>query len=122
MTNVAQVLSEKMHQAIYTIRPDSNVLEAITLMADTRIGALVVTHDDKGVGMLSSRDSTRKIALMQRTSFDTTVNEIMTSKVITVNTATSVEDCLSLMTERHLRHLPVVEHEKLIGLISIGDL
>jgi CBS domain-containing protein len=122
MTNVAQVLSEKTHQAIYTIRPDSTVLEAITLMADKGIGALVVTHEDHVVGILSERDYTRKIALMQRTSFDTTVNEIMTAKVITVNTATTVEDCLSLMTERHLRHLPVVEHEKLIGLISIGDL
>ena len=74
------------------------------------------------VGILSERDYTRKIALMQRTSFDTTVNEIMTPKVITVTSATSVEDCLALMTDRHLRHLPVVENDKLIGLISIGDL
>src|SRR5690606_12897190 len=111
MTNVAQVLSEKMHQSIYTIRPDSTVLETITLMSDKGIGALVVTHEDNVVGILSERDYTRKIALMQRTSFDTTVNEIMTAKEITVNTANTEEDCISLMTERHLRHLPVVEHE-----------
>lgn len=122
MTNVAQVLSDKVHQAVYTIRPDSTVLEAISLMAEKGIGALVVTHEDSVVGILSERDYTRKIALMQRTSFDTTVNEIMTSKVITVTSATSVEDCLALMTDRHLRHLPVVENDKLIGLISIGDL
>ncbi|MFW2045796.1 CBS domain-containing protein [Acinetobacter variabilis] len=122
MTNVAQVLSDKVHQAVYTIRPDSTVLEAISLMAEKGIGALVVTHEDSVVGILSERDYTRKIALMQRTSFDTTVNEIMTPKVITVTSATSVEDCLALMTDRHLRHLPVVENDKLIGLISIGDL
>lgn len=122
MTNVAQVLSNKVHQAVYTIRPDSTVLEAISLMAEKGIGALVVTHEDSVIGILSERDYTRKIALMQRTSFDTTVNEIMTPKVITVTSATSVEDCLALMTDRHLRHLPVVENDKLIGLISIGDL
>lgn len=122
MTNVAQVLSDKVHQAVYTIRPDSTVLEAISLMAEKGIGALVVTHEDSVIGILSERDYTRKIALMQRTSFDTTVNEIMTPKVITVTSATSVEDCLALMTDRHLRHLPVVENDKLIGLISIGDL
>jgi CBS domain-containing protein len=122
MTKVAQVLGDKAHQAIYTIRPDSTVLEAISLMAEKGIGALVVTHEDNVVGILSERDYTRKIALMHRTSFNTTVNEIMTPKVITVTSATTVEYCLELMTERHLRHLPVVEQDKLIGLISIGDL
>ena len=122
MTNVAQVLKHKEHQAIYTIKPDATVLEAITLMADKGIGAVVVTHEEQVVGILSERDYTRKIALMQRTSFNTTVNEIMTPKVITVTSGTTVENCLELMTDRHLRHLPVVENEKLIGLISIGDL
>ena len=122
MTNVAQVLGDKVHQAVYTIRPDSTVLEAISLMAEKGIGALVVTHEDSVVGILSERDYTRKIALMQRTSFDTTVNEIMTPKVITVTSATSVEDCLALMTDRHLRHLPVLDNGKLVGFISIGDL
>ncbi|HJF27268.1 CBS domain-containing protein [Acinetobacter bohemicus] len=122
MTNVAQVLKAKVHQIIYTIHPDATVLEAITLMADKGIGAVVVTQEDKVVGILSERDYTRKIALMQRSSVDTTVNEIMTPKVITVTTGSTVENCLELMTDHHLRHLPVVENEKLIGLISIGDL
>ena len=79
-------------------------------------------HEGQVVGILSERDYTRKIALMERSSYDTTVNEIMTAKVLTVTQSTSVEDCLSLMTDRHLRHLPVVENDKLVGLVSIGDL
>jgi CBS domain-containing protein len=122
MSNVAQVIQDKVEQTIFTIRPESTVLEAISLMADKGIGALVVTVQDKVVGILSERDYTRKVVLMERTSKETTVNEIMTAKVVTVTKSTSVEDCLSLMTDRHLRHLPVLENEKLVGLISIGDL
>jgi len=122
MTKVAQVLQDKSEQTIFTIRPDSTVFEAITLMADKGIGALVVTEDERVVGIVSERDYTRKVALMERTSFTTNVSEIMTATVLTVTTGTSVEDCLELMTVRHLRHLPVVENERLIGLISIGDL
>ena len=122
MTTVAQVLQDKAEQAIYTIAPHETVLKAITLMAEKGIGALVVTHEDSVVGILSERDYTRKVALMQRTSFDTTVNEIMTAKVLTITRSASIEDCLDLMTDKHLRHLPVVENDKLIGLISIGDL
>lgn len=122
MTTVAQVLKDKTYQEIYTISPDATVLEAISLMAQKGIGALVVTNDDGVVGILSERDYTRKIALMERTSFDTTVNEIMTSSVITVTTAATVEECLELMTDRHLRHLPVIEKNVLKGFISIGDL
>ena len=122
MTTVAQVLQAKPQHAIHTIAPDETVLKAISLMADKGIGALVVTHEDKVVGILSERDYTRKIALMERTSFNTTVNEIMTAKVLTITRTATVEDCLELMTDKHLRHLPVVENERLIGLISIGDL
>ena len=122
MTNVAQVIQNKIEQNIFTISPESTVLEAISLMADKGIGALVVTDQDKVVGILSERDYTRKIILMERTSKETTVSEIMTAKVLTVTKSNSVEDCLDLMTDRHLRHLPVVENDKLIGLISIGDL
>ncbi|MGE8683706.1 MAG: CBS domain-containing protein [Acinetobacter sp.] len=122
MTTVAQVLKDKTYQEIYTISPDATVLEAISLMAQKGIGALVVTNEDGVVGILSERDYTRKIALMERTSFDTTVNEIMTSSVITVTTAATVEECLELMTDRHLRHLPVIEENVLKGFISIGDL
>ena len=122
MTTVAQVLKDKTYQEIYTISPDATVLEAISLMAQKGIGALVVTNEDGVVGILSERDYTRKIALMERTSFDTTVNEIMTSSVITVTTTATVEECLELMTDRHLRHLPVIEENVLKGFISIGDL
>ena len=122
MTNVAQVIQDKIEKTIFTISPESTVLEAISLMADKGIGALVVTDQEKVVGILSERDYTRKVILMERTSKETTVNEIMTTKVLTVTKSTSVEDCLGLMTDRHLRHLPVVENEKLVGLISIGDL
>ncbi len=122
MTNVAQVLQDKPTQDIYTIHPEATVLEAISMMADKGIGAIVVTEEDQVAGILSERDYTRKIVLMERTSLDTTVSQIMTSNVITVDCNTSVPDCLSLMTDKHLRHLPVVEADKLVGLVSIGDL
>lgn len=122
MTNVAQVLHEKREHIVYTISPDATVLEAITLMADKGIGALVVVENDAVAGILSERDYMRKITLMERSSDNTLVSEIMTAKVFTVDKSFSVEDCLQLMTDRHLRHLPVVENGKLQGLISIGDL
>lgn len=122
MTNVAQVLHEKREHTVYTISPDATVLEAITLMADKSIGALVVVENDAVAGILSERDYMRKITLMERSSDNTLVSEIMTAKVFTVDKSFSVEDCLQLMTDRHLRHLPVVENGKLQGLISIGDL
>ena len=122
MTNVAQVLQDKIEQTTFTISPEATVLEAISLMANKGIGAVVVTDQDKVVGILSERDYTRKVMLMERTSKETAVQEIMTAKVLTVTKSTSVETCLDLMTDRHLRHLPVVENDRLIGLISIGDL
>ena len=122
MTNVAQVIQHKADQQVFTISPDSTVLEAISVMADKGIGAFVVTDGDRIVGILSERDYTRKIALMERSSYSTTVNEIMTSSVLTVTLSHTVEDCLQLITDRHLRHLPVVEQDKLVGLVSIGDL
>ena len=122
MTTVAQVIQNKLGQEIHTISPDSTVLQAITLMANKGIGAVVVTENDKVVGILSERDYTRKIALTQRTSDHTTVAEIMTPKVISVTRHNTVDECLGLMTDRHLRHLPVMDGETLIGFISIGDL
>ena len=123
MSNVATVLKDKGNTAIYTVTPDTTVLDAIKLMADKGIGALVVTDDAGNVaGILSERDYTRKVILMERTSKDTLVSEIMTAKVLTVTTNVLVKECLKLMTDKHLRHLPVVEDEKLIGLVSIGDL
>ncbi|AXQ22700.1 CBS domain-containing protein [Acinetobacter wuhouensis] len=122
MTTVAQVIQDKIGREVYTISPSATVLEAITLMANKGIGAVVVTEDSKLVGILSERDYTRKIALMQRTSDHTTVAEIMTSKVISVTPSHTVEQCLELMTDGHLRHLPVLEEGVLVGFVSIGDL
>ena len=123
MTKVIHVLQDKAHHEIYTIRPEATVLEAISLMADKGIGALVVTDQNNHVvGILSERDYTRKVILMERTSKSTTVSEIMTAKVLTVTKNTSVKECLNLITDHHLRHLPVLDNEKLVGFISIGDL
>jgi CBS domain-containing protein len=122
MTIVAQVIKNKSEQDIFTISPEATVLEAIKIMADKGIGALVVADGEKVVGILSERDYTRKVTLMERSSYSTTVAEIMTSKVITVSLNNTVEECLQLMTDRHLRHLPVLDNEKLVGFISIGDL
>ena len=122
MTIVAQVIKNKAVQSIFTISPNATVLEAIKIMADKGVGALVVAEDEKVVGIFSERDYTRKIALMERTSESTLVSDIMTSKVISVGLNHTVEECLQLMTDRHLRHLPVLDQEKLVGFTSIGDL
>ncbi len=122
MTIVAQVINNKAEQSIFTISPNATVLEAIKIMADKGVGALVVAEDEKLLGIFSERDYTRKIALMDRSSSNTLVADIMTAKVITVNLSHTVEECLDLMTDRHLRHLPVLENDKLVGFISIGDL
>ena len=122
MTIVAQVIKNKAVQSIFTISPNATVLEAIKIMADKGVGALVVAEDEKVVGIFSERDYTRKIALMERSSNNTLVSDIMTSKVISVSLNNTVEECLNLMTDRHLRHLPFLENEKLVGFISIGDL
>ena len=122
MTSVAQVIKNKAVQSVFTISPNDTVLEAIKIMADKGVGALVVAVDEKVVGIFSERDYTRKIALMERSSNSTLVADIMTAKVISVGLNHTVEECLGLMTDRHLRHLPVLEKEKLVGFISIGDL
>ncbi len=122
MTTVAHVLQAKAEQETISIRPDATVLEAISLMANKGIGAVLVIEENKVVGILSERDYTRKIALMQRSSDHTLVSEIMTPRVISVQRSNTVESCLELMTDKHLRHLPVIENEQLLGLISIGDL
>ncbi len=122
MKTVADILRSKANSQIYTIWPSATVLEALTLMADKGIGALVVMENDSVAGILSERDYARKIALMERSSYTTEVSEIMTSNVMTVTPGQTIEFCMELMTERRLRHLPVLENDKLIGLISIGDL
>lgn len=122
MKTVADILKSKSNAQIYTISPTATVLEAISLMADKGIGALVVTEGEAVVGIVSERDYARKIVLMERSSYNTEVSHIMSSDVMTVSPKQSNEFCMTLMTEKRLRHLPVIDGGKLIGLISIGDL
>jgi len=106
---------------IISISPDATVLAAITLMSEKNVGALPVMDGAKLVGILSERDYARKVILMGRVSNETLVKEIMTDKVITVTMENSTTECIDLMTEKQLRHLPVVENGKVTGIISIGD-
>ncbi|MCV4342097.1 CBS domain-containing protein [Pseudomonas capsici] len=124
MKTVAQLLKLKseQHQQVHTIGPDQMVLDALRLMADKNIGALPVVAGGVVVGVVSERDYARKVILKGRSSVGTPVSAIMSSKVITVDSHQSVETCMNIMTDNHLRHLPVVESGELLGLLSIGDL
>lgn len=122
MKTVAQIIQTKKIQQVYTIDAESTVLKALQVMADNNIGALPVTENGKVVGVISERDYARKCVLRGRASVGTMVREIMSSPVITVTPQQSVPECLSLITARHLRHLPVIENDQLVGLVSIGDL
>jgi CBS domain-containing protein len=122
MKTVAHVLSSKPDQTVYTITPTASVFDAVKLMAEKSIGALVVKEGEKVVGIITERDYARKIVLMARSSGDTPVRDIMTSSVMYVRPDQASEECMVLMTENRLRHLPVLDGGKLIGLISIGDL
>jgi len=107
---------------IWFVTPDATVFDAISKMAEKNVGALVVMEDDKLVGILSERDYTRKVMLRGKRSRETPVREIMSIELTTVNSKESVDDCLRFMTEKRVRHLPVVDDGKLRGVISIGDL
>lgn len=122
MRTVAQVIQTKQIQQVHTIGADETILRALQLMAEHNIGALPVTEDGQVIGVISERDYSRKCVLKGRASVGTMVREIMSSPVTTVTPKQSVSECLSLITDRHLRHLPVVEDGRLVGLVSIGDL
>lgn len=122
MTVVAEILKSKPDGKVHSIRPTASVLEALQSMADLGIGALLVMEGSAIVGIVTERDYARKIALMGRTSVATLVRDVMTTKVMYVDPAQTSEECMALMTENRLRHLPVVEGDALVGLISIGDL
>jgi CBS domain-containing protein len=122
MKSVAHILKSKPDQAVHTIAPAASVFEAVKLMAEKNIGALVVKEGEKIVGIITERDYARKIVLMARSSKETTVREIMTSPAMYVSPVQRSEECMALMTENRLRHLLVIDGGKLIGLISIGDL
>jgi CBS domain-containing protein len=119
--NVRDILREK-GAAVYSISPDATVYDALKLMAEKNVGALVVFDQDRIVGMISERDYARKIVLRNKFSRETKVKEIMTAEIIIVTPAVDLEQCMRLMTERRLRHLPVVEKDRMVGIISIGDI
>ena len=121
MVRVKQLLANKGHE-VWSIDADQPVLEAIRVMADKRIGALPVTRDGKLVGVISERDYARKVVLLGRSSEDTPVAQIMSSPVVTVSPAEDVRQCMQIMTQRRIRHLPVLEDGRMIGVVSIGDL
>ncbi len=121
MVNVRQLLARKGHN-VHTIRPDASVLEALQLMAQYDVGALVVLGEAGDVvGLLSERDYARKVILRGKQSSETRVDEIMDEKPACIRSAQSIDDCMLLMTERRTRHLPVVENGQIAGVISIGD-
>ena len=121
MRTVDQVLKGKGAE-LFRIGPDDPVLEAIRVMADKHVGALLVMRGEALAGILSERDYARKVVLLGRSSADTPVAQIMSSPVTTVTRSATVNECLELMTERRIRHLPVLENDRVLGMLSIGDL
>ena len=120
MTTVRNILQTKRPE-IWSVEPKTPVMTALKLMDEKNIGALVVARAGSVLGILSERDYARKLVLKGRSSSDATVQDLMTSSVITVTPDQSMDQCMDLMTSKRIRHLPVVENDKLIGLISIGD-
>lgn len=118
--NIKQVLEKKGYD-IWTVNSNSSVFDALKLMAEKNIGALIVLENDKIVGIFSERDYARKVILHGKSSRDTLVKEIMSINVIIANPENTVEECMALMVKNRIRHLPILEIDKLIGIISIGD-
>jgi len=121
MKTIKDVLRDK-GQAVWTIDVNALVLDALELMAEKEIGALMVMEDGRLAGVMSERDYARKVVLLGRSSKDTPVREIMTRKVLYVKPEQTVEECMALMTEKHVRHMPVLDGDSMIGVVSIGDI
>ncbi len=115
-----QLLSDKSYE-LYSVTPDTMVFDAIKLMAEVKVGALLVLEDEQLVGIVSERDYARKIILESRSSRDTPVRDVMTNVVLTVTPEQSIDECLVLMSKHHIRHLPVAENGKPIGMLSVMD-
>lgn len=121
MISIRQLLERKGSE-VWSTSPDSSVYEALQLLAEKDVGALLVLQDGGLVGIVSERDYARKVVLHGMTSMKTPVKEIMTEEVITVGPGSTVEEAMALMTDKHIRHLPVLEGESIVGVVSIGDL
>ena len=118
---ISEILNHK-GTTVWSIAPDATVFEAILMMTEKNVGALLVTEKGKLVGIVSERDYTRKVVIKGKASKTTAVREILSSHVISVSPSHTVEECMRLMTDHHFRHLPVLDGEKVVGIISIGDL
>jgi CBS domain-containing protein len=118
---VRSILAHKKASAVWSIGPDAMVFNAIQLMDERNVGAVPVLDNKALVGIVSERDCIRKVIIKGRSAKDTSVNDIMTKQVLTVNPGSSVTECMRIMTERRVRHLPVLEGTKLVGILSIGD-
>lgn len=121
MPSILQVLASKGSQ-VWSISPDATVFAGLTLMADKNIGALLILENDRPVGIMSERDYARKIILEGRSSRETRIRSIMTTRLVSVSPSDSVEHAMALMTREHIRHLPVMDGDSVLGLVSIGDL
>jgi CBS domain-containing protein len=121
MITVRQVLKDKGYSDVWSITPDATVHEALKLMSDKNVGALPVVEAGKLVGIISERDYARKVILKEKSFLNTPVREIMTEEVTSVHPEQSMEECMLLMTERRVRHLPILVDDRLTGIISIGD-
>ncbi len=122
MTVVSALLKAKPSTAVHTIAPGATVIEGLRLMADNHIGALLVVDQGRIEGIFTERDYARKIALMGRSSADTLMQDVMTRSVLFVQPSQTTEECMQIMTDRRLRHLPVLDDGQLVGMVSIGDL
>lgn len=120
MKTISQFLDQSQ-RAIYSVSPDDTIRQGLEMMALHNIGALLVLKEQKLVGIFSERDYARKVFLKGKSSNDAKVSDVMTSKVITIDTKHSIDQCMQIMTDNHIRHLPIVNDQKVMGLISIGD-
>lgn len=122
MTNVAALLSEKPDHEVYTLPAEASVLQAIQLMAERHVGSVLVMHAGRPIGIVTERDYARKVILRGRSSAVTVVADVMSSPLLTVSPSDSLNHCMQVMTERRVRHLPVLAGTELVGMLSIGDL
>ncbi|MBM5574617.1 CBS domain-containing protein [Deefgea sp. CFH1-16] len=122
MTTARQMLAAKNKHDTVAVSPNATVYQALQMMADANIGAILVMENDKLVGIFSERDYARKVVLMGKTSSNTPVSEIMTHKLLCVPPNATTNECMGLMTEKRIRHLPVLDGDTVLGVLSIGDL
>ena len=121
MTTLKMLLKDKGHD-VWSVHPDDTVLDAIKMLAEKDIGALIVIKDDKPVGIFTERDYARNVYLKGKSSLDTAVRDVMVSPVICVKPDQTVDECMALMTAKRFRHLPIMDGDELVGMVSIGDL